>query len=432
MKLLSEIIPCNNELTSGSYATGLPDDRDRIAMAEQSHSVDDCWDDGSLVSTLSFDLDVLDLASEDAALMEDDLSGNTGSKSSSKSATAPPVVQGTGNLQPISGEGLLQSFHNKLQAIDKLGLLTKAYYQRLLHEHTVSTDFTIALTQNRTMWTNIKSAIYYWKVPKNHGGNNYSLARTEFSKVGQKLFSVVRSQPFPLLKDMHSTLAPAAMGNTFNLRTEILREYRQAARHCLGPTHTFTQICDAMVENDGSDELSVTVLRIMLYESELVLPAEHPELFELHRALIRLYRRTREYVQAEEAALTLIQKTIGLQARLALTEYVYILCDQGRYEEALPWAEGVNDCAKRDLGQGYPDEKAIYGMEDIADICEKLGRTEDSIHWLRQAFPAALSIWGDSPSTIHIWEKLEAGHEKRLALVMERLHSQRSTFENVL
>ena len=73
----------------------------------------------------------------------------------------------------------------------------------------------------------------------------------------------------------------------------------------------------------------------------------------------------------------------------------------------------VIDHAKIELGYAYPDEKAIYAMEDVTEICKRLGRLSNGIYWLRQAFRAGLPLWGHKSSTWHIWEKLEALHEKR-------------------
>ena len=114
-----------------------------------------------------------------------------------------------------------------------------------------------------------------------------------------------------------------------SLRIEILRNFGQAAvsTQSLGPSHQFAQICSVKIEEEGFDELSITALRVMLDQSETVLPATHPGLFELRRALIRFYRRNRKFVKAEEIAVPLINDSTGRNARLALTEKVYILND---------------------------------------------------------------------------------------------------------
>jgi hypothetical protein len=157
----------------------------------------------------------------------------------------------------------------------------------------------------------------------------------------------------------------------------------------------------------------------MLDETKKVLPPEHPELFELQRTIIRLYRRNREFSKAEELGWSLIESSESLHdknhvnSRLALSEYVYILNDQKRYDEALNIAEDVLHRGQLDLGHAFPDERSVYAMEDVAEICDKLGRINDSVDWLRRASRAALSLLGNHTSTVHIWDKLDAMHDKR-------------------
>ena len=45
-------------------------------------------------------------------------------------------------------------------------------------------------------------------------------------------------------------------------------------------------------------------------------------------------------------------------------------------------------------------------MEDMAEICERLGQLDQAIWWLQQAETGALRIWGQEHTTKHIQDKL--------------------------
>lgn len=334
-------------------------------------------------------------------------------------------MPGPASMQPTH-------FNTKFMTMQRLCDLSQQYYNVKVDEYLLSLHglnngihgtesesphFVAVLSQNRLFWTKVKSGIYYLKM------KNDLLARRELSQASQMIPSLCESQPFSFLKDMYATISPVASRVRPALRSELLRLFRRHSVAKLGPDHIFSEICRILCAEEGSDELSITALRAMLDTARRILPCEDPETFELQRTLVRLYRRNREFAQAEELSLSLIESTEGLSgethvnSRLALTEYVYILNDQGRYEKALNVAEDVLHRAQRGLGPTYPDERSVYAMEDVAEICDKLGRISDSIDWLRTASRAALELLGNHSATIHILDKLEAMHEKRYGQV---------------
>jgi hypothetical protein len=83
----------------------------------------------------------------------------------------------------------------------------------------------------------------------------------------------------------------------------------------------------------------------------------------------------------------------------------------------------VLDRGQLDQGHQYPDWHSVYAMEDVAELCEKLGRLDDGIKWLQYARNHGQRIWGDHPSTTHINDKLDAMHEKRYNMLASTVSS---------
>ena len=95
-----------------------------------------------------------------------------------------------------------------------------------------------------------------------------------------------------------------------------------------------------------------------------------------------------------------------------MTELVYVLNDQNQYEESEGVAERIINRSRKDHGGTFPSARNVYAMEDMAEICDRLGRLEESIFWLRKALRDALKIWTDREGTTHIFDKLEVLYGK--------------------
>ena len=309
-------------------------------------------------------------------------------------------------------------FNSKLMATEKSFYLSQEYYNVKVQEYALrfqhGTPESPILTQNRRFWRKVKSGIYYFKMGSD------DLARPELDEAFEMIPFLCEQQPFPLLKDIHTTISPLATRVRPTLRIELLRAFGQYAVNILGPRHKFSEICQILCTEEGSDEVSITTVQVMLDALEQVLPPEHPEIFDFRRAIIRFHRRNEELLKAEWLSLLLIERSESLHGknhvnvRLAMTEYVYVLKDQNRYDEALNVAEGVLYRGRLDQGLEFPDERSIWAMEDVAEIYDKLGRIDDCIDLLEKAWRAALSKWGDrASSSVHIHDKLDKMRKKR-------------------
>ena len=257
----------------------------------------------------------------------------------------------------------------------------------------------------KKFWTDVKNGIYFLKC------GSYKLAWPLLRDAGQRVLTLCEYQPLNLLSEIYATLSPTNTQVCPALRVELLQLFARTASGKLGTSHPLAIICDQL-QRDAEPETSVRALQLMINESQTHLSPQTLELYKLKRTLTGLLRRKKEYVSAEALCRSLIKSTSGAfgndseLTRVAMSEYVHILTDQLYYEKALEVARAVLESALRDLGAIFPDERSIYAMEDMAEICERLGQLDQAIWWLQQAETGALRIWGQEHTTKHIQDKL--------------------------
>jgi tetratricopeptide (TPR) repeat protein len=347
------------------------------------------------------------------------------------------IVERSGPTPPLSLVG-------KCTVLEEVLHRTRTYYRSKLQQHALyratrdgpdvdagktlprsSESATCPLSQNKAFWTNIKSGIYFLKM------KNDNLAWPLLREAGELVPLLCEQQPFTLLKDIFATISPVNTRICPALRVELLRLFTRTACEKLGPQHPISSICYRLWMDDGCGEMSMMALQLMLEDSEKALTTGDVELFDLKRTLIRLCRRNRDFLKAETLSMSLINAAEDqygkneVNTRLAMSELVYVLNDQSKYEEAAGICQDVLYRGQQDLGHAFPDERSVYAMEDMAEACENLGRHEDSIFWLRKALNSALEMWSGKASTVHIFDKLEAMYSKEgRDIEMEELRQQ--------
>ena len=95
------------------------------------------------------------------------------------------------------------------------------------------------------------------------------------------------------------------------------------------------------------------------------------------------------------------------QTRLAMSELAHIYMDQERYVEAADLCTDALLRGSRGLGDNYPDDRCIYVIEDLAQLCGHRGDHGQEIAWLYNALQGAIDVFGKDAATLHILEKLE-------------------------
>lgn len=331
--------------------------------------------------------------------------------------------------------------NNAFKATQNLFHLSRSYYSAKLREHPLqlpeyqrlhnldsnlnSTSHISDMSYNWTFWNKIKSGIYYLKM------RDSSLARKAFRGATEMIPRLCERQPLPLLKEIHGTLSPLNTSVMPSIRVDILRQFRRSISTIkLDRNHPFFRLVELLFTQDASDELSINALKVMLEESKDVLPPTHPEIYDMELSIVQFHRRKKEFITAAILCEKLVDSSERRYAnrnhqnvRLALSGCVHILNDQNILDEAMLIALDVLERGRLDQGDQYPDWASVYAMEDVAELCEKLGLLNDAIKWLQDARNNAQTLWGDHPSTVHINDKLDAMQEKRYNMIASMVSS---------
>lgn len=259
---------------------------------------------------------------------------------------------------------------------------------------------------NKKFWADIKSGIYFLKV------GSHQLAWPLLRDAGEKVIALCEHRPPSLLADIYATISPTNTMVCPQLRVQLLRLFARTARTKLGINHPLTIICHQL-QMDSDAETSVRALRLMIDDLEARSCHQKLDLHQLKRTLVTLLRRKKDYASAGALALSLVNSTLrdfgadNQWARVAETECVHILTDQGRWEEASKLCQAVLESGQRELGDMFPDERSVYAMEDMAEISGQLQLFEQALSWLEKAFDGAMRVWGPDHSTMHISNKLD-------------------------
>jgi len=320
------------------------------------------------------------------------------------------------------------SLRGRAVALEELLHLTRTYYISRLKQHLLraraadSSNASLEYHQPKSFWSSVKSAIYFLKK------RNLTLAFPILQAAGMQVPELCKTQPLSLLRELLTTLSVVNTSICPGLRGELLRLAARSAHHPEHSENLLHTICVRLQEGWVCDEALTTALCVALRTAEDALGPNDDEIFELRRARIQLLRRRGDLVTAESIALDTQRDTEAhfgkdsVKTRLVMSERIYILNYQQRTEEAFDIAEDVICRAQRHDGLGFPSERSIYEMEDLAEVCERLGKGREAVLWLRRALKGALNVWSNKEGTIHINNKLE-----RLSLELETKGKQQVT-----
>ena len=103
------------------------------------------------------------------------------------------------------------------------------------------------------------------------------------------------------------------------------------------------------------------------------------ELMELHRARAQLLRRTGNLSGAESSAIDsqlVAERICGNRSEITrkiMSERVYIMTKKGHLDSALDLAWDIVERARQADPAAFPTQRALYHIEDVADLWEKKG-----------------------------------------------------------
>lgn len=222
------------------------------------------------------------------------------------------------------------------------------------------------------------------------------------------------SEPLDYLRKILFTLSPTNTKIYLPLRRQLLWMIAQWAIKFWGHRHPIATICNSLVQEGNTPELSRRALHCLYDLSTAQLGASHAISHKLMGSVITLTRRSGELYMAKqlsEEAFELAKLEHGFtsnQARSAARELAHNLALLGDHLRAFELRMYViqEGCARKSTSPYHQDENAVWAMEDIAERCVETKMLSEAIYWLQQAECIALRIWGDTVSTRHITDKL--------------------------
>jgi hypothetical protein len=209
----------------------------------------------------------------------------------------------------------------------------------------------------------------------------------------------------------------------------------------LTPRHPLSIVLREISQEDDLGRTSETALILTLDLLVASLGRDHSGTFVVHRSLISLLRRDKRLEEArrygeelvqvtEQALVSQAQAGLGLgfavpipihmkkptsismtELCVAMTELVHIYIDMKEYSVAQGICSSVIQNFSIVQGANFPDSRAAYAMEDMAELCGHLHDLQGATYWLRRAFEAGCLLRGEGDAaTKHIKDKLLLMH----------------------
>ncbi|KAJ9614627.1 hypothetical protein H2200_002764 [Cladophialophora chaetospira] len=316
---------------------------------------------------------------------------------------------------------------------------TQAYYL-----HTVWTNKDgLAGAQDsiaKTFWTNVKTGIYFLK--KQSPTLAWPLLN-EACAVASDVFShapiLFLTQVFTVLSPVNTTVCPLIRSTLMKYLAGMASIKLKSAQHPLAVI-----LKELSLDNEYG-EASEKALNMTLSLLTQNLGTGHSATFAVHRSLITLLRRDRRLALAKQHGEELVETTqcvafsrsnLDIETGtaslsmtvlcIALTELIHIHMDLGQYALARNLCSTILQNYQLSQGVTYPDDRAAYALEDMAEICSRMGDYEAAADWLRQALDASGIIRGrQNATTEHIRAKLQ---HVTTTLALRTLETQRLAF----
>jgi len=293
---------------------------------------------------------------------------------------------------------------------------TQAYYLNHIDQICAATaDIYTTTDKSSIFWTNIKSAIYLLKK------QSPVLAWPLLNEACRIACDVLRDAPVLFLNGLFTVLSPVNTARCPKVRNTMLIYLGEMAAIKLSPFHPLSIVCRELARDQNCREMSETALNLTLDLFIKTLGPRHSATFLVHRSLISLSRRGRQLQAAERLAKQLVQATeqafgshdkpdrdASVELCIAMTELVHVYSDLGNYAMASELCASVISKYQSIQKDRFPDSRAAYAMEDMAELCHYQHDIDQSVVWLTRALAASWEIRGGTASTIHVREKLEA------------------------
>lgn len=272
-----------------------------------------------------------------------------------------------------------------------------------------SLRFCLPYEHSSQFFENVKSAFYFLKT------DSPQLAWPLLQRSCEETSRLEFEPDWCFLVDLLSSLSPARTKLHPELQRSLLQFLIRLCTVKLRPSHPLTAICRQLLLSDSStSDLYIQALSYLNnHYTQLRISSPNP-IAKVQRALARLVRQDSQLNAAERLtrpAIEYCKSVFGEQdqrTEQAKMELVYVYTYQGEYDKGLDLCTDVLRSKRIRLGPAFPDSKASYVMENMAELHHFKGNISESTYWLRRALASAWRIRGGVASTVHVREKLEA------------------------
>ncbi|EXJ76995.1 hypothetical protein A1O3_10152 [Capronia epimyces CBS 606.96] len=311
---------------------------------------------------------------------------------------------------------------------------TRIYYQN--HVERIgqqTTEMYKVSGKARAFWSGVKSAIYFLK--KQSPAFAWPLLNEACTSAGEML----DDGPALFLNEVFAVLSPVNTKVYPKVRSTLLRYLADMAAIKLRPTHPFAVVCRTLARGDDEQgAVSETAMNLTLDLFAESLGRGHSGTFAVHRSLVSLMRRDARLDAAkqlaEELVISMEQALVRQCAHddddddnnnkqrkkkekptcisvtelcVAMTELVHVYMDRREYLVAQRLCQSLIQNYRVVQGPAFPDSRAAYALEDMAELCQCQTNLDGAVYWLTEALDASTALRGkEDPSTKHIHEKL--------------------------
>ncbi|EXJ69534.1 uncharacterized protein A1O5_07570 [Cladophialophora psammophila CBS 110553] len=303
---------------------------------------------------------------------------------------------------------------------------TRSYYLDVMGNDPVSeaidNHIQVVDTATTAFWSNVKSGIYFLKK------QSPTLAWPLLNEACVLAGDIFSQTPVLFLNSVFTVLSPVNTRVYPQVRSTLLRYLASmAAIKLKSRHHPLAVVCREIARDNELGEASEAALNLTLALFTQNLGRDHNTTSAVHRSLISLLRRGKRLDAAKQEGENLVQVTeqallsrsdtdiyqrrpasvVMADLCAALTELVHIHMDMGQHGVARGLCSSVIRNYQTIQGVNFPDTKAAYAMEDMAELSCAIGDKADAAYWLRQALDASSMLRGDADAaTQHIRDKL--------------------------
>ncbi|KNG48397.1 hypothetical protein TW65_04919 [Stemphylium lycopersici] len=251
-----------------------------------------------------------------------------------------------------------------------------------------------------SFWVDIKNSLYMAK--KHEKNMTFTFASRACAAIQAP--TTVETN-LGTLKDVLATLSPTNARSCLPLRDGLLHYLSEILGMRFGMQHPLAILCGELRQETSNLEIYEIALRFAIELIEITQGTQPSDNLAFRRELIRLLRRSGALYESEKLCVeqeTYCVREFGTDAlvtRRATSDLVHVLMAKKELVQAMAICEDLIERSRRHLAKAFPDELAVYALEDLAELCELHESPTRSLFLLHESYFGAVRLWGAGAST---------------------------------